>query len=106
MLGNKAMPDLIVSVSHRLSQDEALRRIQAAVAQAKTQYSNKIDDLQESWNGDFGAFQISALNQQVSGTVAVNPSDVTVQITLPFLLSVFKSRIEFGLRDVLTKILA
>ena len=100
------MASLIVPVSHRLSQDEALRRIQAAVAQARAQYSDKIDDLQESWNGYFGAFQISALNQQVSGTVAVNPSDVTVRITLPFLLSVFKSRIEFGLRDVLTKILA
>src|ERR1700732_1248440 len=65
---SEAMPDLIVSVSHRLSQDEALRRIQTVVAQAKTQYSDKIDDLQESWNGYVGAFQISAQNQKVSGT--------------------------------------
>ena len=100
------MPDLIVSVSHRLSQDEALRRIQDAVAQAKTQYSDKIEDLREGWNGYVGAFQISAQNQQVSGTVAVNPSDVTIQITLPFLALVFKSTIESGLREQLTKILA
>ena len=106
MLVGDAMSDLMVSVSHRLSQDEALRRIQTSVAQAKTQYSDKIDDLREDWNGYVGAFQISAQNQQASGTVIVNPSDVTVQLTLPFLLSVFKSRIEFGLRDVLTKILA
>jgi len=77
------MPGLIVSVSHRLSQDEALRRIQAAVAQATTQYSDKIEDLRGGWNGYVGAFQISAQNQQGSGMVAVNPSDVTVQITLP-----------------------
>ena len=100
------MPDLIVSVSHRLSQDEALRRIQTAVAQAKTQYSDKIDDLQESWNGYVGALQISAQNQQGSGMVVVNPSDVTVQTTLPFLATFFKTSIESRMRDELTRILA
>jgi hypothetical protein len=98
--------DLIVFVSHRLSQDEALRRIQAVVAQAKVQYSEKINDLRESWNGYVGTFQISAQNQQVSGTVNVNPSDVTIQSTLPFVASLFKSGIESRLRDELTKILA
>jgi hypothetical protein len=100
------MPDLIVSVSHQLSQDESLRRIQAAVAQAKSQYSDKITDLHEVWNGYAGAFQISAQNQQLSGTVTVNPSDVAVQITLPFLAMVFKPMIESGLRNELTRILA
>ena len=67
------MPDLIVSVSHRLSQDEALRRIQAAVSQAKTQFSDKINDLREGWNGYVGAFQISAQNQQASILRSENP---------------------------------
>jgi len=58
------MPDSIVSVNHRLSQDEALRRIQAAVAQAKLQYAGKISDLRENWNGYVGAFLVSAMNQQ------------------------------------------
>jgi hypothetical protein len=100
------MPDLIVSVSHRLTQDEALRRIQSAVAQAKSQHSDKITDLQEVWNGYAGAFQLSAQNQQVSGTVTVNLSNVTVQTTLPFLAMVFKPMIESGLRNELTRILA
>jgi hypothetical protein len=100
------MPDLIVSVSHRLPQDEALRRIQAAVAQAKSQHSDKITDLHEVWNGYAGVFQISAQNQQLSGTVTVNPSDVTVQITLPFVASFFKPMIESGMRNELARILA
>jgi len=100
------MPGLILSVNHRLSQDEALRRILAAVAQAKTQYSDKFDDLRDSWNGYVGDFQISARNQQVSGTVTVNPADVTVQTTLPFLALVFKPMIESGMRDELARILA
>jgi Putative polyhydroxyalkanoic acid system protein (PHA_gran_rgn) len=97
---------LIVSVSHRLSQDEALRRIRSVVAHAKVKYADKINDLSDSWNGNVGAFEVSGMGQKASGTAAVNPSDVTVQITLPFAASLFKSKIESGLRDTLTRILA
>jgi hypothetical protein len=100
------MSDLIVSVSHRLSQDEALRRIRAVAAHAKVQYSDKINDLHDSWNGYIGAFDVSGMGQKASGTVAVNPSDVTVQITLSFAASLFKSKIESGIRDTLARILA
>ena len=95
-----------MSVTHRLSQDEALRRIRAAVAQAKAQYSDKINDLRDSWNGYVGTFEVSGMGQKASGTAAVNPSDVTIQITLPFAASLFKSKIESGIRDTLTRILA
>ena len=100
------MSHLVVSVSHRLSQDEALRRIQAAVAHAKAQYSEKIHDLRDNWHAYVGAFEVSGMGQKASGTAAVNPSDVTVQITLPFAASLFKSKLESGLRDTLTRILA
>jgi len=100
------MPGLIVSVDHQVPQDEALRRIQAAVDQAKLQHSDKINDMRQSWNGYLGAFEISGMGQKASGTVAVNPSDVRVQITLPFAASLFKSKIESGIRRDLTRILA
>jgi hypothetical protein len=100
------MPGLTVSVSRQLSQDQALRRIKTVVAQAKVQHSGKISDLHESWNGYLGAFEASGMGQKGSGTVAVNPSDVTIQIMLPFAASLFKSKIESGIRDTLTRILA
>ena len=100
------MPNLMVSVSHQLSQDEALRRIRAAVADAKTQHADKINDLHDSWSGYVGAFEVSGMGQKASGTVGVNPSDVRVQIKLPFAASLFKSKIESGIRDTLTRILA
>jgi Putative polyhydroxyalkanoic acid system protein (PHA_gran_rgn) len=100
------MSDLMVSVSHQLSQDDALRRIHAAVARAKVQYAAKISDLRDSWKGHVGAFNVSGMRQKASGTVTVNPSDVTVQLKLPFAASLFKSKIESGIRDTLTRILA
>jgi hypothetical protein len=94
------MPGLVVSVSHQLSQDEALRRIRVAVVQAKAQYSDKINDVRDSWSSFLGVFEVSGMGQKASGTVAVNPSDVTVQITLPFaaLISNRKSNLEFVTR--------
>jgi Putative polyhydroxyalkanoic acid system protein (PHA_gran_rgn) len=100
------MSGVIVAVTHRLSQNEALRRIQVEVEQAKVQYSHKINGLRESWNGYVGTFLVSAMNQQGSATVAVNPSEVTVQITLPLLALGFKSVVEFKIREMLTRILA
>jgi len=100
------MPNLMVSVSHQLSQDDALRRIRAVVAHAKVQYADKINDLRDSWKGYVGTFDVSGMGQKASGNVVVNPSDVTVQIKLPFAASLFKSKIESGIRDSLTRILA
>lgn len=100
------MPSLIVSVSHQLSQEEALRRIQATVAQARVQYSDKISELRESWDGYAGTFVVSAMNQQASGSVTVNPSEVTVKARLPLLALAIKPMIESRIRHELTRILA
>jgi hypothetical protein len=100
------MPELTVSVPHQLSQDEALRRIQSAIAQVKTQYSDKVAGLREEWNGYRGTFEMSAQNLQVIGTVTVSPSDVTVQTTLPFFMSLFKTTIESRVKDEMSRILA
>jgi hypothetical protein len=50
-------------------------------SKAKAQYSDKISDLRHSWNGYVGEFEVSGMGQKASGTVAVNPSDVTLQIS-------------------------
>jgi hypothetical protein len=99
------MPELIVSVNHGLSQAEALQRIQGAVAQAKAQYSDKVTGLHEAWDGYLGTFELDGQNLQASGSVAVNPSDVTVRARLPFFMSFFKSTIESRLREELARLL-
>jgi len=100
------MPSLILSVSYQLSQDEALRRIRAAVDQTKVQYSDKINDMSDSWNGYVGEFKVSGKGQKASGTVAVNRSDVSVKLRLPLAALLFKSKIESGIRRELMRILA
>lgn len=78
VVGVEAMPALNLSVGHRLSQDEALRRIRAAVSRGKAQRAEKINQLRDGWNDYVGAFDGSGIGQKASGMLAVNPSDVRV----------------------------
>jgi Putative polyhydroxyalkanoic acid system protein (PHA_gran_rgn) len=100
------MPNIQVSVPHQLSQDEALKRIQRAIAQTKAQNPDKIGDLKETWDGYEGAFSASAMGYSASGTISVNPAEVTVQSTLPPIAVMFKGKIEGAIRDMLTRLLA
>lgn len=100
------MPTVNVSVPYQISQVEALTRIQARIAQIKAQYSNKVSDLRENWSGYVGTFSGSARGFSVSGSLVVNPSEVIVQIGLPFIAIMYKGQIEAGIRNELTTLLA
>jgi hypothetical protein len=92
------MPDLNISIPHKLSQDEAQRRIQAAIADARKEHAARIQNLQESWNGYAGTLNVSVMGQQISAQVTVNPSDVTVHSSLPLIASMFRGAIEDAIR--------
>ena len=100
------MANLTMTIPHRLPQDEALNRIKQLIAQAKVQYADRISDVQEYWNGYAGAFSVAGSGVSASGNITVNPRDVTIQSTLPFMAMMFKGKIESTVRDVLSRVLA
>ena len=100
------MPNIHVTVPHQLSQDEALQRIQRAIAQAKSQNPDKIRDLQDSWDGYVGAFSGKAMGYSATGTLTVNSPDVVVEGSIPVFASPFKGTIEVKIRDMLARLLA
>jgi hypothetical protein len=100
------MPNLKISIPHELPQDEALRRIKSAIAHAKKQYGEKIDELRESWNGNSGTLDVTAMGQKLSVVLTVNSSDVTVQSALPLIAMMFRGKIEAAIRQEGTKLLA
>jgi Putative polyhydroxyalkanoic acid system protein (PHA_gran_rgn) len=98
--------DLNISVPHNLQQDEVLRRLQWFIANARTQYADRIQGFQEAWNGNTVVLRVAGMGQQVEGTITINPSDVTVQSRLPFMATMFRGRIENGIREQLGRLLA
>lgn len=100
------MPNIRVVVAHNLPQDEALTRVKAFVTQMKTQYGNMASSFQESWEGYIGTFTGSGSGMSASGTVTVNPADVTLELTVPAIAMFMKGTIESGAREQLTRALA
>jgi putative polyhydroxyalkanoic acid system protein len=100
------MSNLTISIPHNLSQGEALKRIKNALAQAKAEHSGKIKNLQENWNGSVGTLSGSAMGHAASGTITVNASEIVFDLALPFAASLFKGKIEAGIRGFAAGLLA
>jgi hypothetical protein len=76
---------LVISISHSLGKEEALRRLKAGL----TRMTSGLPVLQvenEEWNGDRLDFRIKALGQSASGAMDVADDHVRVELHLPWLL--------------------
>ena len=100
------MPKLNMAVSHRLTQDEAVKRVMNLIKEMKTQFADKINDLHEEWNGNVGKFHFSAMGFPVSGTLTVKTSQVEISGNLPFAAMLFKRKIETTIKDRAETLLA
>jgi len=78
---------IFVSIPHHLGKDEAVRRLQSGVANARTHFGHLFTVQEETWSGNNLAFRISALGQVVGGTIDVFDDRVDLQVTLPWLLA-------------------
>lgn len=96
---------LVVSVPHSLGQAEALRRIQVGIGKAKVKYAAYGSLDEETWNGSHLDFQVSALKQSLRGTVDVGAEDVTLTMTLPWVLSMMTDKARSFVTNFGTKLL-
>lgn len=78
---------LVVSIPHNLGKAEALRRLQGGMSSLKSQFSDKVAAIDESWTGDRMDFRVGAMGQNVSGNVLVMDEQVRVEVQLPWILA-------------------
>src|SRR5436190_10499004 len=100
------MPTIDVTIPHRLSQAQAMNRIQGLIANVKAEHGDRITDLHEEWVDNMGAYRFSVMGFAVSGTIEVMPTSVRLMGNLPFAASFFKNTIESTIRDRATDLLA
>lgn len=77
------MPNLKITIPHTLTQTEALTRIQTFLPQLKSQHSDKINDLTETWSGNNCEFSFTVTGFKVSGTLAVEEVEVAIKGEIP-----------------------
>jgi hypothetical protein len=88
------MPKINLSVPHNLGQEEAKRRISGLLADSRARFADKISEPTESWNGYIDQYSFKAMGFSVSGTLDVQPSQVHVEMNIPFAAYPMKGRIE------------
>ena len=99
------MPSIEMSIPHKLTQEEAQRRIQELLPKMKSDFGGQVKDLREEWNGNTGKFSFTAMGFSVSGTLTVNDSSVDLDGDLPFAATLFKGKIKSVIEEKAQQIL-
>jgi hypothetical protein len=84
---------VVVSIPHELGQAEARRRIDEGVIQLTSQIG-AVGEVSRSWQGDVLHFSLQAIGQTVSGTIAVEPRDVRLEVNLPGIFAMIANKVK------------
>ena len=88
------MPEpLVITISHKLGKEEALRRIKPALGKTSETFP-LIKVEQEVWSDDRLDFRVRAIGQVATGNVQVGEESVRLEVTLPWLLHKFAAAIQ------------
>jgi hypothetical protein len=89
---------LVVSIPHRLSREEAVRRLKGGLERAAASVPVlKVDE--ERWDGDQMFFRVRAMGQAASGHIDVSDDHVRIEVVLPWLLQRFAEMAQVAIRD-------
>lgn len=100
------MPSLTIKVPHTLSAEEATARLKTFFEKLKERHADKMSNLEESWDGNHLAYAFSTFGFNIKGDMNIEPSEVSVNGSLPFAAMMFKGKIEQSVREELEKVLA
>lgn len=85
--------ELIVRIPHRHTQEEAARRIRSGIADLQQRYGDRVAALETHWTDNRMEGRLSAFGQSIAGIIDVQPGEVVITITLPWLLAMLKEKI-------------
>ena len=100
------MPKMELTVPHNLSQEEALQRIKTMLGQDKAKHPDRFSDVGETWSENGGEFSAKIMGMDVSGQLAVTPTEVHLTGTIPFAALPFRGQIEDTLEEQAHQLLA
>jgi hypothetical protein len=85
---------LVVSISHSLWREEAVRRLKSGLRSVPGTFYHVLIVEEETWTGDQLQFRVKALGQGASGTIDVADDHVRLTVMLPWLLAQLAERLQ------------
>jgi len=100
------MSSISVTVPHQLDPQEAVQRIQIALANAEQTYGDRLQEWDFQWAEGVLAYRFQAMGMTIQGTMTVEPNQVVVQAELPSSAWLFRGMIEKQIRQRLSDLLS
>jgi len=82
-----------VVIPHQHTKEEAANRIKNLLGNLKEKFAGKVNNVKEDWTADKGDFSFSMGPFSTKGNIVVNPSDVEVNLDIPFIASMYSNQI-------------
>ena len=97
---------LDVSLTHRLSQEEAVQQVKNLIEKTKKEHAEKLSEFQEEWNGNNVRLNASANGMSGSAAITVASGRISVSCELPAAAFLYKGKIKRAIEEKLTAALA
>ena len=99
------MPKMNLIIEHKLTQEEAVSRIKNGIEAIKKEFAADIEKLETLWNENHCDFALSVSGFSSRGTMDIKQGEIAISGDLPFMLSLFKDKIESAIKDRVKKML-
>src|SRR5574339_683231 len=100
------MPSIQVTVHHKLTEHEAMARIQKLVTNLKHEHGEKVSNIEEDWHARSGKFSFTFHGMALSGNVELHPGTVEIHGKLPLAVSLFRGKIKEVIKEKASELLA
>jgi len=97
------MPKITVKVPHQQNPDELAAKIKPALEKTVNDFQGH--DLVMDWTGNAADFRFQSLAFSITGRLAIEPTDVVVEIDLPFAAMMFKDQVQKAITKNVTRAL-
>jgi hypothetical protein len=78
---------VVVSISHKLGKEEALRRLKDGLGRAKNEFGHLVQIDREEWTDSRLSLDLKAMSQSIRGNIDVAENFVRIEVMLPWLLA-------------------
>ncbi|MBX3253574.1 MAG: polyhydroxyalkanoic acid system family protein [Chitinophagaceae bacterium] len=83
-----------IEVPHRHTKEEAQQKIKDLLGGLKEKYSDKINNIEEKWEGDTNNFTLGVGPFSTSGNIQVKDKQVDIELSIPMFAGMFKDQIK------------
>jgi len=105
--GRPDVKPLEVRVPHALGREEARRRIDDALARARSEYAETLGELEATWEAeDRLQFLMTVMGNRIDGDLEIMVEELIVRVRLPMMAALFAGRIREGVQERLGGLLS